>query len=261
MNLGLLDSVSIFGVYIIIIIYMLLAIEGGFLIGARSQHQYDEESKSSIRPVIGSLLGMLAFVLAFTFSMSADNHKMRKQNVLEEANIIEYVYLRADLLPDELQYEVKTLLKEYTDIRINAVTNNQYTEALKRTEELHRLLWEKAITLSKNKAEIKSNLFVNAVNRLIEIHNKRLEVGLYYRISESIWIALLLISTLAMIVLGIQHGLARKRNLIIIFPLCMAYGALISLVIDLDRPQQGLIKVGSQSMQSVQKKINDDLER
>lgn len=54
----------------------------------------------TINPIEGSLLGLLALLLAFTFSMSASRYEARRTVVLSEANNIGTVILRCDLYPD-----------------------------------------------------------------------------------------------------------------------------------------------------------------
>src|SRR5687768_13501661 len=94
-----LETMPIAGAYLCIVLLILAACEVGILIGRhhRSTRQ-DEGALTSLGPMVGGLLGMLAFVLAFTFSMAATHHSTRKQDVLAEAIDIGTAYLRADLI-------------------------------------------------------------------------------------------------------------------------------------------------------------------
>ena len=47
-------------------------------------------------------------------------------------------------------------------------------------------------------------------------------------------------------------GFTRKRRLVAVIPLAMAFAALFVLVVDLNRPQKGLIIVGQQAMINLQ---------
>jgi len=81
---------------------MLAFYEVGCQLGFHAKTRQDKEAPTSLGPMVGGLLGMLAFVLAFTFSMALTQHDHRKQTVLEEANSIGTAYLRSDLI--ETQY-------------------------------------------------------------------------------------------------------------------------------------------------------------
>ena len=49
----------------------------------------------------GATVGLLAFLLAFTFGMAESRYNNRKQVVLQEANAIGTTYLRTDFLSEQ----------------------------------------------------------------------------------------------------------------------------------------------------------------
>ena len=67
--------------------------------------------------IVGAILGLLAFMLAFTFSLAASRFEARRQGVLDEANAIGTTYLRARFLPQPQRDEAARLLREYVDVR------------------------------------------------------------------------------------------------------------------------------------------------
>ena len=64
-------------------------------------------------PVVAASLGLLAFMLAFTFGAVTKRYDDRKQLVLDEANAIGTACLRADLLPEPDRDSVRRLLYDY----------------------------------------------------------------------------------------------------------------------------------------------------
>ncbi len=68
--------------------------------------------------LIGSLLGLLAFLLAITMGMAADRFDTRRGLVLAEATTINTTYLRAGYLPEPYETEIRNLLREYVPLRI-----------------------------------------------------------------------------------------------------------------------------------------------
>ncbi|MCB1816527.1 MAG: hypothetical protein KDI77_01175, partial [Gammaproteobacteria bacterium] len=77
------------------------------------------------------------------------------------------------------------------------------------------------------------------------------------RIPGSAWIALSAITLLTMVTMGIQVGLTGKRRLAAVIPLSLAFSVLVTLVVDLNRPQNGLIKVSQESMIGLQASMRD----
>ncbi|MGB5965921.1 MAG: hypothetical protein WBF77_03685 [Sulfurimonadaceae bacterium] len=83
METGIFDFLPTWGVYIGVTLSILLSFEAGYQISKYTTFRNDREGSNSTSPMVGGLLGMLAFVLAFTFSMAASQHNLRKQNVLQ----------------------------------------------------------------------------------------------------------------------------------------------------------------------------------
>jgi len=68
--------------------------------------------------VVSAVLGLLALLLGFTFSMATDRFDARRALVLEEANAVGTAYLRAQLLDEPHRQRTTDLLLRYTDTRI-----------------------------------------------------------------------------------------------------------------------------------------------
>jgi hypothetical protein len=77
---------------------MLLPCEIGYPFGKKGRTRSEIEAPAFLGSMVGGPLGMLAFVLAFTFSIASSHHDLRKARVLEKSNAIGTAYLRADLL-------------------------------------------------------------------------------------------------------------------------------------------------------------------
>jgi len=206
---------------------------------------------------------MLAFVLALTFSMTSSQHSLRQQNVLNDANIIDTAYLRADLLGERDKTKVKQLLKDYVDIRVYAI-EMESTEQLKimltRSIEIHHLLWNQVISAMKRETSPHVDLLLQSINDLIDSHQERVTSGFYNRIPSSIWLVLLVISVLTMMTMGSQAKLSKSRRLSAVIPLILAFTALTTVVLDLDRPHEGMITVGQEAMTDLQRSLEREWE-
>jgi len=53
-----------------------------------------------------------------------------------------------------------------------------------------------------------------------------------------------------------QIGLTGSRRLVVVIPMVLAFIVLIAIVIDLDHPQKGMIKVNQQAMINLQNSMN-----
>ena len=95
---------------------------------------------------------MLAFVLAFTFSMAATQNDKRKQGVLDEANAIGTAYLRTELLPAEEGAVLRQQLSEYVNERLRAVDQSNLASAPARSVELHAQMWAQVAAAARKDA-------------------------------------------------------------------------------------------------------------
>ncbi|MGA2396267.1 MAG: hypothetical protein ABSH03_23270, partial [Candidatus Lustribacter sp.] len=213
MNLGPLDAIPLWGHFLAAGALALVALEGGYRLGRWRHARAADEKDAPVGAMVGAILGLLAFMLGFTFSMAGSRFEARRQVVLEEANAIGTTYLRARLLPEPQRTEVARLLREYVDVRVRAIREGNIAEALARSEELHERLWSQA-TAAAQKAphSIMTGLFVQSLNEVIDLHAKRVMVGLRSRIPMSIWAALFGLAVFGMAATGYQAGLSATRR-------------------------------------------------
>src|SRR5436190_10843043 len=101
----------------VLLALMAISIEAGFRIGARAQSSTSESLISQVKAMQASLLGLLALLLGFTFSIASDLFNTRSNTVVDEANAIRTVYRRTELLPESSRGEVRAALRKYVSSR------------------------------------------------------------------------------------------------------------------------------------------------
>src|SRR3982751_6656839 len=103
-----------------VLVAAFLAMEVAFRRGRRRGGSASEDTKGHFNATQASTLGILALLLAFTFSLSLQRFEVRSDALVGEANAIGTAYLRAQLLPAALREDVRTLLHGYVDLRVKA---------------------------------------------------------------------------------------------------------------------------------------------
>src|SRR4029077_19796645 len=165
------------------------------------------EKEAPVGAMVGSVLGLLAFMLAFTFGMAASRFDTRKQLVLDEANAIGTTYLRTAMLP-ERRDEIRALLRSYVDARLEAVRSGRVAARVLKSEDMQNKLWSAATAVGlQHPDSIIVGLFVESLNQVIDLHAKRVTAGLRNRIPGTIWMVLLTIATLSLAAMGYHGGL------------------------------------------------------
>jgi hypothetical protein len=246
---GVLDQLPLWGLFLATVAVVLLSVEGGFRLGRLRRERSEPEKESSVGAMVGATLGLLAFMLAFTFGLAAARFDTRRQVLLDEANAIGTTYLRAALLPEPQRSEARRLLREYVDVRLKGVQPGQVQQAISESSALHDRLWAQAVAAAeKDPRSIPTGLFIQSLNEVIDVHAKRVMFGVRNRLPSTLWGALYFVTVLGMAEIGYHEGLTSPRRSPAVLALVLTFSAVTFLIADLDRPQEGLLRVSQQSM-------------
>lgn len=240
---------------------MAIAIEVGYRIGLKIENRANESAKAHVTGIQASLLGVLALLLGFTFSISLQRFDNRSVAVVDEANTIGTTALRAQLLPASVRDEVQKLLNDYIEVRIQtgAITTVHQEERdvlLQKSQQLHDALWRLAVRATDDDARpVTTGLFIQALNEMIDSYARR-DAALDRHVPEVV--LFLLYSTFIMtgIIVGYASGLTGNRASFVTYIMVGLIVLLAFIIIDLDRPRRGLIEVNQHSLISLQAAFN-----
>jgi hypothetical protein len=232
----------------------------GFTLGRRFRDKKSEGDAPPIGSVIGALFALLAFMLALTFSSASNRYDTRKQLLLNEVNAIGTAFLRASFLENEDTQYSQTLLKDYVQRRMNIVNESDSLNVLiVESERIHKELWD--IVLKYPKSDVGGALtasYAAALNDMFDLHNSRVVVGISYHIHPSVWAVLLSISALSMAALGFQFAYSGGRRVWLCMLLATTFSLVLFLIEDLDRPEQGTVRVYQEPMAALFKSMTLD---
>jgi ABC-type multidrug transport system fused ATPase/permease subunit len=241
-------------------IFMLLAMEIGFRSGRRKQASV-VEAITQANSVLVSMLGLLALLLAFTFSAALQRYEDRSQTVVAEANAIGTTYLRARLLPGGMPDEVQELLRQYLDVRIregsvDATEPALHESLLYQAKLMESQLWSHAMRAAElDKSVVTSGLFIQSLNELIDTSATR-DSALNRQVPEIVLFLMFATIVLTTATLGYASGIAGHRVTLAAFALMILIALVVYLIIDLDRPRRGVIQVSHESMLRLQQTID-----
>lgn len=253
-----------FGVIILLAGIMAIAIETGYRIGMRDMHRTSELSRNQINTIQSSLLGILALMMGFTFSIALDRYNSRSSAEVAEANAIGTAYLRSELLPDSVRPQIQDAIKQYVSVRMQSstISLDQQTERqalLNRAVELQASLWDQAIQVSTSDPNpVTSGLFLQSLNELIDNYSIRL-AEIDRHIPELVLVLLYCAFIVTGGMIGYTAGLANHRPAFATYIMVMLIILLLFMIIDLDRPRSGIIRVSQQGMIELNETINNDM--
>lgn len=251
-----LDLLPIWGVYLITVLVLLLAVEGGFRLGSLVQKRWPDRSESGVGTMVGASLAFLGFFLAFMTGTAMNIFSGRVQLVVREANAIGTTYLRAGYLDEPYSTESRQLLREYVDMRLAALDRAQRDTAIARSEEIQQELWGRAEIVARESPVPTIALYITALNEVIDLHTERLNLELGIRIPPTILLGLYLVAVLTMTLIGLHGSYTGKRNLVALVSVVLILSMVFLLIIDLDRSQQGLLNVPHKALIDLQRQLS-----
>lgn len=217
-------------------------------------------SDAPVGSVVVASLGLLAFMLAFTFQIVDNRYNERKKLLLDEVTAIRTTYLRAGLIPEPYKLKTRNLLIEYTDVRasiVNDLSPKKLEHLRIRSQAILDSLWHYSEVLAAfDRSSEAFSLYTDSTNDLNEIYNQRVTYTFEYRIPFAILFILGVITLFSMFLLGYQFGISGKKNNVVAVIISIIFASLMWLILALDRPEQGFIRLNQQPIITLHKQLH-----
>lgn len=199
-------------------------------------------------------VSLLALLIGFTFSMSLSRYDNRRELVIEEAAAVGSLWQRVPLIPQPQQAEMATLTRSYADHRLAYFTfgidRDKALLADKAADDITQRMWEIVREMSKaNEVPLIARMLMDNLTRIDDAAWRREALGREH--VPGLVIDLLVIFTL---MTAISMGIAAPRDKrthpthLIFFALT---ASAIMLMLDLDAPRTGLVRVSQLPMKEV----------
>jgi hypothetical protein len=91
---------------------------------------------------------------------------------------------------------------------------------------------------------------------MIDLHASRMQAALRSRIPGAIWLGLFAVAALSLAAMGYHAGLSGTRRSLATIAVAITFSVVIELIADLDRPQEGVLRVSQQALLDVQRSMN-----
>jgi hypothetical protein len=199
------------------------------------------------------VLGLLALLIAFTFSLALSRYEVRRTTVTAEANAIGTAEMRAHLLPSPVDAQIVGMLRGYARTRLayglaSAIEKPGWAT---RARQQRAALQAATISALRPIAATPLGPFVgSSINSVLDVGAER-EAMNAARIPGAILAALMGYSMLTALVLGyaLTGAKARQRTATGILFALLTLATL--LILDLDRPQRGTVRLDQTPMRDL----------
>lgn len=195
--------------------------------------------------ISSGLYGLLAFLLGFTFSMSAARLEKSRSIISEEANCIGTAILRCDLYNEPDRSAMREDFREYLEARLDYFSHGAdpvYIDVANTAAKVAgNKIWARATTLSHDpKLLVASNQMVVALNAMFDITIVR-DVNSQAMVPDQIMWMLFILTGFSGFIVGFNTPVFTAKSRILITLNALLTALVIFIILDLDRPKRGLI--------------------
>ena len=256
LNTQPLDMLPMWSIYILSIMTLFLSVEAGLRAGKFVQRRWPDKDEAGVGTVVGASLALLGFLLAFVTGIAIENFNTRRHLVVSEANAIGTTYLRAGYLADPYGVKSRELLREYVNLRLEALNPAATASAIARSEQIHDELWLLVEEFANEDSGETIALYITSLNEVIDLHTERIGAELGYRVPPIMVLGLYIVAVLTMILIGVYDSYREKHNLIALIIVVSIVAVVFLMIIDMDRSNVGLLQIPQKALIELQQKLN-----
>ena len=221
-------------------------IEAGRLFGRRTKS--DDASQTGRTAIGGAVYGLLALLIAFTFSGAATRFDSRRYLIVDEANAIGTAYLRLDLLPAAVQPSLRDLFRRYTDSRI--ATYRKVPDMAAIQTELDRgiaiqgEIWRQGVAGCQRPENPPAtcNLLIPALNSMFDLNTTRTMANKIHP-PAIVFVMLLALALITALLTGFDLSRAEKRDWVHVIGFSIILSVTVYVIMDIEYPRLGFFRI------------------
>jgi hypothetical protein len=238
------------GIGLVFLALLLLGIEIGYRSHGllRRSRGGDKTPHGGQDYLLSAVLGLLALLLGFTFSVALSRYEARRELVVQEANAIGTTWLRVQLLQEPNRAAMSQMLRQYVDARLAWSERDGSANGLARTNDIQGRLWRAmGEALRADPSAQLSRATMDAMNESFDLASDRVAARAAH-IPTQVLDVLMIYAVLSMIMLGYILAVNGDPHRIATALLLVLLTLALMMVLDLDRPLNGAIQVSQQPL-------------
>lgn len=236
-------------VAILVFLGILLFLELGRRSGRRQVRIHGEQARTGVGIVDGVVYGLLGLLIGFTFNGAAERFNERRQIMIQEVEAVRTAWHRVDMLPAAAQPSVRDGFRHYVDAILTAYKLPAGSEEERRARtaivDAQDQLWTRSVAACLTPdGERARMLLLPAQNTMFEaVETERLVRRVH---APPMVFGMLLLTTLAgALFAGFALAKGERRTWIHILGMTATLATAIFVILELETPRTGLIRVDS----------------
>ena len=230
---------------------MLLFLELGRRLGLSQTAKRGSAARAGVGVVDNVVYAVLSLLLGFTFSGATSRFDQRRNFVIEEVGAASTAWSRLDALPAEPQAAVRTAFRRYLDLLIDSYAHGRLIGSREELRQYATLtaaqndLWARAMAACLGPGgEPARMLVLPGLNEMFDaVDRERLARRMHPPVV--IWIMLGVSAFAAALFAGYGMSTTASRNWLHILGVAATIAIVTYVIIDLEFPRLGLVRVDS----------------
>lgn len=244
-DFNMIHMILVYGSIIFLVAIFYISVNIGRRIGVTHIENQTHPKTEIVGVAESAVFGLLALLIAFTFSGAYDRFESRKMHIVEEASAFERAYDYIDLVPTPFQAQMRDDVRHYFDAFIDAINDipfmNEVEADLQRAQTYEDKIWRDTVQAA-NSTDNKSypQIYMPAISDMFEaVHTGYYITQIHPPIV--IFILLIILSVLGAFLVGYNSAENKQK-----YPLhSLSYVILTSftiyIIINIEFPHIGLI--------------------
>ena len=223
----------------------------------RKTRAFEEALGADPGLVLGATLTLLGLIIGFTFSMAVSRYEQRKNYEEAEANAIGTEYMRANLLHAADAQRVRTLLANYTNLRISFYVIRRRQEVGRvnaATARVQTELWSAVLGPVTLQPTPVNALVISGMNDVLNSQGYT-QASWWNRIPPSAWALMLAIAICCNVLIGYCIRRTGAEGVVFLV-LTLVVAISFFLIADIDSPRWGIIRVVPQNLTSLAQSLH-----
>jgi hypothetical protein len=237
-------------VSVIVVLMLLLSIaatEVGFRYGKRRMAQRSDREFTMTTGIKASIIGLVALLLGFSFSITSSRFAQRARMMVDEANALATCYDRAGLLRDPARTRIRAALRRYLGFRFEYFRSDPGDEVFKRATlgmnaELRELWAGVTEAVQADQMLVLTSQIVPAASQVSDEAMTR-QWATIIRLPSSVVVLLGMCIVISGALVGHSSAEAGARHPGLWVSLNVLIILVVFVILDFDRPRRGFIQV------------------
>jgi hypothetical protein len=192
-----------------------------------------------------AVFGLMALLLAFTFSSAAVRFEIRRTMIVEEVNAINTAFLQIDLLPDAAQPDLREKLRRYVDARLEIYRDLREAETatsdVARVKVLRHEIWAAAVAACRESPQTTRSV-LPAFSAMFAIGTTR-TIGLQTHQHTVVFAMLAVVMLACSLLAGFSVGEETDRSWLHVVCFAAVLTVALYVILDLEYPRLGIVRI------------------